>query len=613
MLGRTDSRLRLVALLGIFALIASLLGLRLAYWQIGQADMLRGLAAAQVPSLSHELAIERGQILDRSGNVLATTAYRDLLAAYPDLMSDEQRETVPVRLAKILGLTAQQEAELAARFTADRPYVIVARQLTEVQSDAVRLGLADESLAQLDLEPHPVRFYPNAGGSPNTTLASQLLGFVNQEGQGRYGIEQSSQDVLSGQSGASASITGGTTISTEGGSVQLTIDASLQLRLEKELYAAWVADRATRVTGAVVDPYTGAILAWASVPGYNANDFSEVAESAPELFSDPVYSQVYEPGSVMKMLTAAIALEEGVVTLDSPVLDDERLHLGGSIVENFDKKGMGVIPFEDVIANSRNVGTGHVALSLGDTVADASARLYEMWRRLGIGDLTGVGLQAESAGIVPDPANVPWQSIDLVNRSFGQGVAVTPLQLARSFAAMVNGGRLPSLHVYSSIDGEPVNVPDSTQVISPELSDILRQLMIHVVDAGPHYAEETLIPGYVVGGKTGTAQIWDTSNNEWMPHIYNHSFVGFVGSERPEAIIVVRIHEAKPEGRGVNQYRIELTSNELFRRIALDTIDVLDIPPLPAGAPQQTQEPSVGVPSDEPEVDATAPPMAAGG
>ncbi|HUP82991.1 MAG TPA: penicillin-binding protein 2 [Candidatus Limnocylindria bacterium] len=612
MLGRTDSRLRLVALLGIFALVASLLGLRLAYWQIGQSDMLRGIAAGQVLNPDEERAIERGQIIDRGGNVLATTAYRDMLAAYPDLMSEEQRETVPARLAEILGLTDEETAALAARFTADRPYVVVARQLTEAQSDAVRLGLVDESLAQLDLEPHPVRFYPNAGGSPNTTLASQLLGFVNQEGQGRYGIEQSSQEVLSGQSGAVASTEGSTTTATEGGSVQLTIDASLQLRLEKELHAARVADGATHVTGVVVDPYTGAVLAWASVPGYDANDYSEVAESTPERFSDPVYSQIYEPGSVMKMLTAAAALEDGVVTLDTPVLDDSRLHLGTNTVENFDHKGMGIIPFEDVIANSRNVGTGHVALSLGDTIGDAATRLYQMWQRLGIGDLTGVGLQAESAGIAPDPATTPWQSIDLVNRSFGQGVAVTPLQLARSYAAMVNGGQLPSLHVYSSINGEPMVVPDPTQVISVELSDTLRQLMVHVVDAGPHYAAETLIPGYVVGGKTGTAQIWDTANNQWMEHIYNHSFVGFVGSNRPAAVIVVSIYEAQPEGRGRDQYRIELTSNELFRRVAMDVIDVLDIPPLPADAPQQTEEPGVGVPNSDPEVDATAPPAGAG-
>ncbi|MEA2676166.1 MAG: hypothetical protein QOJ81_307 [Chloroflexota bacterium] len=598
MLGRTDSRLRLVALLGIFGLIASLLGLRLAYWQIGQADMLRDLAAAQVFDPNEAQAVERGQIVDRSGNVLATTAYRDLLAAYPDLMSDDQRESVPARLAEILGMTDEQRDALATRFTPDRPYVIVARQLTETQSDAVRTGLADESLAQLDLEPHPVRFYPNAGGSPNTTLASQLLGFVNQEGLGRYGIEQSSQDVLSGQSGAVASTVGSTTTSSEGGSVQLTIDASLQLRLEKELYAAWVADRATHVTGVVIDPYTGAILAWASVPGYDANDYADVAETTPERFSDPVYSQIYEPGSVMKMFTAATALEDGVVTLDTPVLDDAQLHLGSNTVENFDHKGMGIIPFEDVIANSRNVATGHVALALGDTVGDAAARLYQMWQRLGLGDLTGVGLQAESAGIVPDPANAPWQAIDLVNRSFGQGVAITPLQLARSYAAMVNGGLLPSLHVYSSIDGEPVVVPDATQVISTELSDTLRQLMVHVVDAGPHYAAETLIPGYVVGGKTGTAQIWDTRNNEWKAHIYNHSFVGFVGSVKPEAVIVVRIHEAQPEGHGRDQYRIELTSNELFRRVALDTISVLEIPPLggtdtPAPYPTYPVDPQV--------------------
>jgi cell division protein FtsI (penicillin-binding protein 3) len=304
----------------------------------------------------------------------------------------------------------------------------------------------------------------------------------------------------------------------------------------------------------------------------------------------------------MKMFTAAAALEEGVVTLTSPVLDDSRLHLGNNIVENFDKKGMGVIPFEDVIANSRNVGTGHVAMALGDTIGDASTRLYQMWQRFGIGDLTGVGLQSESAGIVADPANNPWQSIDLVNRSFGQGVAVTPLQLARAYAAMINGGTLPTPHVFESINGQQVSLPEPQQVISPELSDTLRQLMIHVVDAGPNYAAETLIPNYIVGGKTGTAQIWDNTAGEWMPHIYNHTFVGFVGAEQPSAVILVRIHEAEPVNRG---YRIQMSSNELFRRVAMDAVDVLDIPPIAAGTPQQAEEPSVGVPSnDRPEVGA---------
>jgi cell division protein FtsI/penicillin-binding protein 2 len=222
-----------------------------------------------------------------------------------------------------------------------------------------------------------------------------------------------------------------------------------------------------------------------------------------------------------------------------------------------------------------------------------------MWQRFGIGDLTGVDLASESAGIVADPATTPWAPIDLVNRSFGQGVAVTPLQLARAYSAMINGGLLLTPHVYESINGQPYTVPAPQQAISPELSDTLTQLMEHVVEAGPNYAEETLIPNYIVGGKTGTGQIWDNATNGWMPHIYNHTFVGFVGADKPDAVIIVRIHNAAV----TKGYKIQLTSNELFRRVALDTIDVLDIPPLPAGSPQQTKVPGVGVISyDKPEI-----------
>ena len=160
-----------------------------------------------------------------------------------------------------------------------------------------------------------VRFYPTAGGFPDTTLASQLLGFVTQDGQGRYGVEQASQTVLAGAGNATADATGNAPLPQTGGSVQLTIDASLQLRLEKELSAAYIADRAPRVSGLVMDPYTGAILAWGSVPGYDENNYAPVAQDDPSEFSDPIASQVYEPGSVMKMFTSAAALEKGVVDL----------------------------------------------------------------------------------------------------------------------------------------------------------------------------------------------------------------------------------------------------------------------------------------------------------
>ena len=578
MLGRTDSRLRLVLLLAFVVVLSSILALRLAYWQLGQGDHLRRLAQAQLvqPSATE---IVRGDITDRRGNVLATTAYRDLLAAHPDLMTEQQRDETAAGLARILGLADPEARALRESFAPDRAYVVVARRLTESQSEQVRAGVADGDLHRLILDAHAVRFYPSAGGSPDSTLASQLLGFVTEDGQGRYGVEQAGHDLLAGQSGATALNSDTAPLPRAGGSVQLTIDASLQLRLERELYAAWVADRATRVSGVIMDPDSGAILAWASVPGYDANDYAATAEKDPQLFADPIASQVYEPGSVMKMFTAAAALERGVVGPQSLVEDGKFLRLGTNQVGNFDRRSMGSMTFEDAIAHSRNVATGRVALSLGATVDDSSHALYDMWQRLGIGRPTGIELAGEAIGLVADPSTTRWQAIDLVNRAFGQAVAVTPLQLATSFSAMVNGGTMPRAHLYAALDGRVADVPVGERVMSPELSAQLRQMMVHVVEEGPQYADETLIPGYVVGGKTGTAQIWDNRRKAWLDNVYNHTFVGFVGGRQPEAVIVVRIHDTEPRVERRWGMTLEMTSNELFRRVALETIDVLDIAP----------------------------------
>ena len=253
MLGRTDSRPRLILLICFLGLFAGALGLRLAYWQVGQGDDLRRLAVDQLTPVA-ESHMRRGEIVDSGGAVLATTAYRDRLAAYPDLLSVDQRPKVARRLADILGLEGQARSSLIATFASGVPYAIVSRRLTMEQSDAVR-ALPTADLAALALEPQPVRFYPNDGGSPDTTLASQLLGFVTDDGQGRYGIEQYGQELLVGADMATADLTADAPLLPhEGGDVRLTIDASLQLRLEKELYAAWVADEAPRVSGLVMDP-----------------------------------------------------------------------------------------------------------------------------------------------------------------------------------------------------------------------------------------------------------------------------------------------------------------------------------------------------------------------
>ncbi|HEY7598987.1 MAG TPA: penicillin-binding protein 2, partial [Candidatus Limnocylindrales bacterium] len=505
MLGRTDRRLRHLALLVVLALFASALSLRLLYWQVAQADDLRRRAADQQDRPSLVFA-QRGDITDRRGTLLATTAYRDLLAAYPDLLAADQRAPVARRLATLLGMDAGPAADLVATFERGVPYTIVNRRLSAEQSQAVRQALASGELAALTLEPQPVRFYPNPGGAPRTSLASQLIGFVTEDGRGSYGIEQANQALLSGSSGSTAALDGVAAPAGDGADIELTIDASLQLRLEKELYAVWVADHAKRASAVVMDPYSGAVLAWASVPGYDANSYGRVATSSPTLFVDPLASELYEPGSVMKMLTVAAALERGLVRPDTIIDDEGSIEFGGTSIRNSDKRGMGPITVAEVLAYSRNVATAKIAAGLGEDTDEAAAALYGMWQRLGLGRPSGVGVSNEAGGLVADPQDTRWSPVDLANRSFGQGVAVTQVQLAAAYAAMVNGGRLVQPHLVAAVDGQPVTATEGAQVFEPELADTLRDLLTSNLGIVDHVAQRTHIAGYVVGGKTGTAQ-----------------------------------------------------------------------------------------------------------
>jgi cell division protein FtsI/penicillin-binding protein 2 len=599
MLGRTDSRRRLIVLMLTMAVIATALGGRLAYWQLIEGDQLQAMADAQ---LARPVQAEqrRGDITDRSGTLLATTAYRDRLVAYPDLVPEDKRDSVASQLAALVGLTGADRDALFQAFADGKSYVTVARRLTDGQDAEVRRELASGDLVGVGLEPVAARFYPNPGGAPSTTLASQLLGFVTDDGLGRYGIEQRDQALLAGSSADTASLdaAAGQSAPALGANVQLTIDASLQLRVEKELYATWVADQAKRVSAVVMDPNTGAVLAWASVPGYDANDYADVARSDPNLFVDPIASQIYEPGSVMKMLTAAAALERGVVDLNTTVVDDKELVFGHSRVRNADRKGMGPIEFQDAIAFSRNVATAKVAMELGDNTTDSADVLYSMWQRLGFGRPTGIDLANEAAGITSNPDTNRWADVDLANRAFGQAVAVTPLQLAVAYSAMANGGRLVQPYLVDSVDGKATSPAEPQQVIDPGLSQRLRELMIHVLTTQPVLHAHTQIPGYIVGGKTGTAQFWDSRSNAWATDAFNYTFCGFVGRENPDLIIVVRIHEAEPTVRRRSGSTLpEVQSFDLFRRIAQESIGVLDLPPLPGFDP--SAQPTAAPATDE--------------
>src|SRR6185295_17411624 len=206
-----------------------------------------------------------------------------------------------------------------------------------------------------------------------------------------------------------------------------------------------------------------------------------------------------------------------------------------------------------------------------------------MWLRLGYGQPTGIDLAGEVGGIVRDPAITPWREIDLANGAFGQGVAVTPIQLATAYSALANGGTLVHPHVVQGVGDRDVEVAPARQVVDPGLSRTLVKMMRHVVTEVPFYRDRTLVPGYDVGGKTGTAQIWDPKANDgkgaWKRNLFNYSFVGFIGRQTgiPDLVVAIRIEEGTPTVARVGHLEMPVMSFELFRRIATDAITTPDL------------------------------------
>ena len=594
MLGRTDSRRRLlVILVGLVVLAVSLCG-RLAWWQLVRGSDLAAAADRQT-TIRLETPSRRGTIYDRSGTVvLATSVDRYRLIGAPNMLSMEDRQKTAQGLITLLDLQQQDAVDLTDRMVSDRGYVVLTRAIDEATAQRIRSGLTSGDLAGLSLESEPQRVFPLTGGPPGSTLAAQLLGFVNRDGVGQYGVEERYQEQLAGQPRIEVAQRDANndpvpdTITIEspgvpGSDLRLTLDAGFQLQLEQELMAADTADKAKGVSAVVMDPYTGEVYGEASYPSYDANAYAAIAAVDPNRFIDPVVSSVYEPGSVFKMLTALAAFENGTVDPSTRVHDTGSLSLdrGTARVFDSDKRPMGWLPFEDIVAYSRNVGAARVALGLASSTKKASAILESTWQRLGFGQQTGIDVAGEVHGIVRDPTVSPWRQIDLANGAFGQGVAVTPIQLATAYSAMVNGGILVTPHVVLSVGQSAVPPTPRARVMTPEMSHEMTDLMSHVIHTVPWYRANTLVPGYVIGGKTGTAQIWDPKANHgrggWKP-TYNYSFIGYIGRGHPQVVVAITIHEATPTVVAQGFLPLPVESYELFRRVATDAMTALDLP-----------------------------------
>jgi cell division protein FtsI/penicillin-binding protein 2 len=585
-LGRTDSARRLIVLLLFFGIAGSGLLVRLGYWQIAERDRLLDAAHRQI-YLRTEVPGRRGEIYDRSGTVvLASSVIHDRLIVTAQHQSVTDRAAMVAFLAEQLGLDPLASDDLRTKLATGKPYIVVARDITAVQAESLRAAADAAGILGITFETEAVREYPQAGGGPNVSLAAHLLGFVNREGQGQYGVEQFYQSQLAGEPQIVESdkdANGQPLLDTQrvveagspGQDLRLTIDAGLQLAMEQEVMAAQIADHADSVSAIALDPYTGEIYGEATYPAFDGNDYSATATDDPSRFIDPVISEVYEPGSVFKMLTVLTALELQTTTLQTKYRDTGSLKLdkGKTKIEDADRRAMGVMKLEDAIAYSRNVVAARVALGLAPTVQEASEQLHAVWVRMGFGSRTGIDLAGEVGGLVNDPSISAWRQIDLANGSFGQGVAITPLQLATAYAAMVNGGTLVQPHVVAAIDGRVVDAPSRGSVLDASLSPVLANLMHHVLSI-PWYKPFATVPGYWLGAKTGTAQIWDAKHHRWLSNTYNFSCVGFIGRTvgHPDLIVAVQIHSGRPGRNPKGQIILPVASTELFRRVATDAI-----------------------------------------
>ncbi|MCD6518411.1 MAG: penicillin-binding protein 2, partial [Anaerolineae bacterium] len=493
-----QKRRRVIWLQWVFAALGIFLLVRLAWWQLSPHPELISLAMGGIQKPSVIPAV-RGSILDATGHYLAVTTVRYTVGVSPRLLTEAQKRELAPKLAQILGEPEERIRQLLA--LDDREYVLLKREApASARAEIEALGPA---AVAFNVEPKFRRLYPNG------ELAAHVLGFVGHEGRGEYGVEQYYEQELRGSDGQWGGIQGpwGEQILAlpgkykpvrDGANLILTLDRNIQYVAESILRQGIKQNKASAGTIVVLDPRTGAILAMANYPAYNPQFYWRVEK--PERYINTAVSALYEPGSVFKPLTLAAALEARVIRPDDTYDDRGEIIVGGQRIKNSDRRAHGRTTMTGILAHSLNVGAAYVATLLGPT------RFYEMMRRFGFGEITGVDLALESGGLMRVPGDSLWHISDLGTNSFGQGIAVTPLQVVAAYAAIANDGVLMRPYIVSEIcygdhteRKQPFRV---RRVISEQVAQEITQMMVDAVEIGMRKA---VLPGYKFAGKSGTA------------------------------------------------------------------------------------------------------------
>ena len=541
-------------------IVLSLIGGRLV--QLQGVDRTTYTALAEKQRL-HTVALTapRGIIVDRDNQPLAETVDARDVYADPEKITDAVSEAQ--QLAPLVGLPT---ATIQGLLTKPTTFVYLERAATpQLAASIINLDLPG-----IGVLPTTRRIYP-AG-----TLASNVVGFANAEGSGLAGLEYSFQRTLAGHDGVRTFETGlsGSPIpdgrdvvkpAIPGTGLKLTIQRDIQWKAQQAIAAQVHAIHADSGTVIVMDPHTGQLLALAVAPGFNPNDPGASPISA---FGDPAISDVYEPGSVNKVITMSAALQTGVATPTSPFTVPGVLPYVGFTFHDAEPHGTERLTLTGILAKSSNIGTIEVAQRLG------AARLYRFLSAYGFGAPTGVGLPGDGVGLLPKLPD--WSASTLPTAAFGQGIGVTALQVASVYATIANGGvRVTPNLVAGRIDPNgsfaPAPPPEQRRVISARVAHELSD-MLEAVTTNEGTAPLARIPGYRIAGKTGTANR-PNGHGGYGGAGYTSSFVGFAPADDPKLLVEVVLQNPRLGHFG------GLVAAPVFHDVMSFALQTLMIPP----------------------------------
>ena len=561
----------------LFTLLAVAVALALFVHQVLQLGEARPVGAP------HQAQSPRGSVVDRNGALLVADRYFYELSINPrHLAADQPRQQLAASLEQLAGIPAPQTLDLLRQYTAGY-YLRLASAIDlasghRILAEQARLLEAGESdpLLYLTLTPAPQRYYPEQ------SLAAHFVGFVAMLVdatwlRGVYGVEGFYDSFLRQRDGVS--LTSKTTApitalptdvrrflpSPAGRDIILTIDRNVQWIAEEELQRAISLYKAKAGTIIVIDPKTGEVLAIANSPAFDPNQFNQAATAA---LTNAAISAQYEPGSVFKIITAAAALDTGVVTPTQKLTDTGSIAVGQRVILNSDRAGYGQVDMTEALARSLNVITAQWALALGQR------QFYQYVERFGFGKVTEIDLAGEIYGSVKKPGMATWSPSDLGTNSFGQGLAVTPIQMASATAAIANGGKLMRPHVVKAriLDGR-VQVTQPTVLgvaIQPQTAKALADILVAVVEQGNQAAG---VSGYRVAGKSGTAQI--PTEQGYTEDDTIVTFAGFAPADDPRFVILVKLDRPDPSISRWAGY----TAAPTFAQVARRLFDYYSIPP----------------------------------